>query len=118
MVGAAVSFYPQSYTVGKTTAVPAVISQTKESVQYEPGFCSAICYAELKHRLTGESYIPCRAGHVNTETKFVLERFGVKAPRYIKSFEPCLSDVQYRRIPGIDEEMSLHRAWNYSGRCR
>ena len=32
---------------------------------------------------------------------------------YIKSFEPCLSDVQYRRIPGIDEEMSLHRAWNY-----
>ena len=34
--------------------------------------CSAICYAELKHRLTGESYIPCRAGHVNTETKFVL----------------------------------------------
>ena len=75
--------------------------------------CSAICYAELKHRLTGEPYIPCRAGHVNTETKFVLERFGVKAPRYIKSFEPCLSDVQYRRIPGIDEEMSLHRAWNY-----
>ena len=40
--------------------------------------CSAICYAELKHRLTGEPYIPCRAGHVNTETKFVLERFGVK----------------------------------------
>ena len=75
--------------------------------------CSAICYAELKHRLTGEPYIPCRAGHVNTETKFVLERFGVKAPRYIKSFEPCLCDVQYRRIPGIDEEMSLHRAWNY-----
>lgn len=75
--------------------------------------CSAICYAELKHRLTGEPYIPCRAGHVNTETKFVLERFGVKAPRYIKSFEPCLSDVQYRRIPGIDEELSLHRAWNY-----
>ena len=75
--------------------------------------CSAICYAELEHRLTGEPYIPCRAGHVNTETKFVLERFGVKAPRYIKSFEPCLSDVQYRRIPGIDEELSLHRAWNY-----
>ena len=111
MVGAAVSFYPQSYTVGKTTAVPAVISQTKESVQYEPVFvighrnpdtdsiCSAICYAELKHRLTGESYIPCRAGHVNTETKFVLERFGVKAPRYIKSFEPCLSDCAVSQDP-------------------
>ena len=50
--------------------------------------CSAICYAHLKRRLTGGEYIACRAGHVNAETKFVLERFGVEPPRYIKSFEP------------------------------
>lgn len=37
--------------------------------------CSAICYAHLKRRLTGGEYIACRAGHVNAETKFVLERF-------------------------------------------
>ena len=59
--------------------------------------CSAICYAHLKRRLTGGEYIACRAGHVNAETKFVLERFGVEPPRYIKSFEPRLSDVQYAR---------------------
>ena len=35
--------------------------------------CSAICYAHLKRRLTGGEYIACRAGHVNAETKFVLE---------------------------------------------
>ena len=58
--------------------------------------CSAICYAHLKRRLTGGEYIACRAGHVNAETKFVLERFGVEPPRYIKSFEPRLSDVQYQ----------------------
>ena len=27
--------------------------------------CSAICYADLKRKLTGEEYIACRAGHVN-----------------------------------------------------
>ena len=70
--------------------------------------CSAICYAHLKRRLTGGEYIACRAGHVNAETKFVLERFGVEPPRYIKSFEPRLSDVQYREVPGISEELSLN----------
>ena len=43
----------------------------------------------------------------------MLERFGVEPPRYIKSFEPRLSDVQYREVPGISEELSLHRAWDY-----
>ena len=46
--------------------------------------CSAICYAHLKRRLTGGEYIACRAGHVNAETKFVLERFGVE-PRATSS---------------------------------
>ena len=72
--------------------------------------CSAICYADLKRKLTGEEYIACRAGHVNAETQFVLEHFGVEPPRYIASFEPRLSDVQYREVAGIDSEMSLRRA--------
>ena len=37
----------------------------------------------------------------------------MEPPRYIKSFEPRLSDVQYREVPGISEELSLHRAWDY-----
>ncbi len=75
--------------------------------------CSAICYANLKHILTGNEYIASRAGPINAETQFVLDHFDVEAPRYIKSFEPCLSDIPYRQVPGIDEEMSLHRAWDY-----
>ena len=75
--------------------------------------CSAICYAALKRKLTGEEYIACRAGHVNAETQFVLEHFGVEPPRYIASFEPRLSDVQYREVAGINSEMSLRRAWDY-----
>ena len=37
--------------------------------------CSAICYAYLKHRMTGEEYVPCRAGDINGETKYVLDKF-------------------------------------------
>lgn len=75
--------------------------------------CSAICYAALKRRLTGEDYIPCRAGEINNETKFILEHFGVEVPQLIESLEPRVSDVQYRRIEGIDPHISIRRAWEH-----
>ena len=75
--------------------------------------CSAICYAALKQRLTGEEHIPCRAGEINSETAFVLERFGVEAPRLIESLEPRIADVQYRRVEGIDPAISLKQAWEH-----
>lgn len=75
--------------------------------------CSAICYANLKRQITGNEYIPCRAGEINNETRYVLERFGVQAPRYIDSLEPKLTDVQYRKVKGISSHLSLKRAWEY-----
>ena len=42
--------------------------------------CSAICYANLKQAVTGEEYMPARAGHVNGETQFVLDYFGAEEP--------------------------------------
>ncbi|MBP3543850.1 MAG: DHH family phosphoesterase, partial [Lachnospiraceae bacterium] len=44
--------------------------------------CSAIAYANLKKQITKENYVPRRAGHLNEETQYVLNRFGVKAPEY------------------------------------
>ena len=75
--------------------------------------CSAICYAALKQKLTGEEYIPCRAGEINNETKFILEHFGVEEPQLVESLEPMISDVQFRRIEGIDPHISLRRAWEH-----
>ena len=37
--------------------------------------CSAICYANLKEKMTGEEYEPCRAGNLNPETQFVLKYY-------------------------------------------
>lgn len=75
--------------------------------------CSAICYAHLKNILTGKEHIPCRAGAVNAETKYVLDCFHVEPPKFLDSLQPRLSDVQYRAVQGIDAQMSLRRAWKY-----
>ena len=75
--------------------------------------CSAICYAALKRTLTGENYVPCRAGEINNETQFVLEKFGVEPPEPVESLEPRISDVQYREVEGISPQISLKRAWEH-----
>lgn len=75
--------------------------------------CSAICYAELKRRVTGESYLACRAGEINNETQFVLDRFSAKQPKLITSLEPKLRHVYFRRIKGIDGDFSLRQAWEH-----
>ena len=75
--------------------------------------CSAICYADLKRRLTGENYVPCRAGEINNETQYVLDHFGVEPPELIESLEPRISDVQFREVEGISPQISLKRAWEH-----
>ncbi|MBR2779606.1 MAG: putative manganese-dependent inorganic diphosphatase [Firmicutes bacterium] len=47
--------------------------------------CSAIGYAAFKSALTGEEFVPARAGELNPETTFVLKRFGAEAPVFLES---------------------------------
>ncbi len=47
--------------------------------------CSAIGYAAFKTASTGNDYTPRRAGELNPETLFVLDRFGVKAPELLEN---------------------------------
>ena len=47
--------------------------------------CSAIGYAAYKTEVTGETYIPRRAGKVNPESQFVLDRFGLEAPELLEN---------------------------------
>ena len=73
--------------------------------------CSAIGYADLKNRLTGGDYRAVRCGHLNDETKFVLSRFGVKPPEYVKDIRIQVMDMDIKRIPGASPLMSLKNAW-------
>lgn len=73
--------------------------------------CSAIAYANLKKKITGEEYVARRAGHLNEETQYILERFGVKAPEYIKDVGTQVKDIEIRETAGVSENISLKEAW-------
>ncbi|MCI8453942.1 MAG: putative manganese-dependent inorganic diphosphatase [Lachnospiraceae bacterium] len=73
--------------------------------------CSAICYANLKHKITGKTYEPCRAGNVNPETEFVLKYFKAKAPRLVENVKTQVKDIEIRHTKGVDRGISLKNAW-------
>ncbi len=73
--------------------------------------CSAICYARLKQRLTGQEYEPCRAGNVNPETNYVLKYFKTDAPRLVESVKTQVKDIEIRKTKGVSKDISLKRAW-------
>ncbi len=74
--------------------------------------CSAIAYARLKRILTGGNYKAKRAGQINSETGFVLERFKVPAPSYLSDIRTQVKDIEIRRTEGVDKGISLKTAWS------
>lgn len=74
--------------------------------------CSAICYAKLKREITGRMYEPGRAGHINEETQFVLNHFGVEPPRLIENVKTQVKDIEIRETKGVERSISLKKAWN------
>lgn len=75
--------------------------------------CSAISYANLKNKVeTGKfKYVPCRAGQVNSETKYVLERFGMELPEYVPDVRTRAEDIEMHKIEGVESGISVKRAW-------
>lgn len=74
--------------------------------------CSAICYANLKSQLNKDAdYIAVRAGHLNEESQYVLERFGVHPPVYIKDVRTQVRDIEIRETEGVSRDISLKKAW-------
>lgn len=73
--------------------------------------CSAIVYANLKKILTGKEYVAKRAGHLNAETQFVLEKLKVEAPEYISDVSTQVRDIEIREVKGVSGNISLKKAW-------
>lgn len=74
--------------------------------------CSAIAYAALKASRDPEcEYAARRAGQINGETQFVLERFQAAAPEYIADVGTQVSDIKIREVEGISRTTSLKKAW-------
>ena len=49
--------------------------------------CSSIAYANLKKQISKEKYVAQRAGMLNEETQYVLNRFGVTAPTLLSNVQ-------------------------------
>lgn len=71
--------------------------------------CSAIGYSHFKN-LIDKRYLftPARAGKLNAETKFVIERFGIPAPIEIESLTATVSDLELKSPISIKARDSVH----------
>lgn len=75
--------------------------------------CSAIAYADIKNRTSQKvKYIPKRAGQINEETEYVLNRFGMQPPGYLSNIGTQIKDMDIRMSPEADKSMSLKNAWD------
>jgi manganese-dependent inorganic pyrophosphatase len=60
--------------------------------------CSAIGYAYLKNILDKRClYVPARAGSVNSETNFVLDKFNVVSPLELESLAATVGDMDLKK---------------------
>ena len=74
--------------------------------------CSAIAYAYFKNQLSGKNcYRAKRAGEVNTETQYVLDKFGMDAPEYVDNVRNQVKDSGLKEAERVSRDMSVKKAW-------
>ena len=56
--------------------------------------CSAIALSYLKN-IIGEKTSPKAVGHLNNETKFVLNYFNVPEPQYLNDVKVRIKNIEY-----------------------
>ena len=69
--------------------------------------CAALAYARLK-QLTGNSNVlAARAGEINVQTEFILNRFGIEMPLYLPDVKIRVKDVMTTESLSVHMEMSV-----------
>jgi manganese-dependent inorganic pyrophosphatase len=66
---------------------------------------SVIGYAEYLNTAEPGKYIPARCGELNPESRYMLERFGINAPVLVDSVEPRLSDIAYKPVFSLPQDV-------------
>lgn len=75
--------------------------------------CAAISMAYLMNQVNKRyEMIPRVLGSINNETKFVLERFGVKVPKYLNDVKVQIRDVNYRKGLFVDKFDTIKNAYD------
>lgn len=73
--------------------------------------CSSIALSYLKNELGGHT-LPKAIGHLNNETKFVLDYFNMEDPQYLNDVRIRIKNIKYDKKAPIYEEESLYTAYN------
>ena len=73
---------------------------------------ASINLSYLKNQL-GMNTEPRILGHVNKETKYVLDYFDVKEPKFLNDVKLQLKDVEYLRDVYIDKDTSIDSVYEY-----
>lgn len=71
--------------------------------------CSSIAMSNLRKK-QGLNTIPCRLGEINKETKFVLDKIGVKSPKLLKTVSAQITDLSYVEKSTVSTEDSIKEA--------
>lgn len=73
---------------------------------------SAISLSHLKNKL-GMDTEPRVLGHINKETKYVLDKFGVNEPKYLNDVKLQLKDLDYHKGLFVDENKSIDYVYKF-----
>lgn len=74
--------------------------------------CSAIVLSYLKNKL-GYNTEPKILGNVNTETEFVLEKFGFEKPEILNDVKLQIKDVNYFKNVNFNQNKSIYKAYKF-----
>ncbi|MEP6775758.1 MAG: putative manganese-dependent inorganic diphosphatase, partial [Chloroflexota bacterium] len=70
--------------------------------------CAAIGYTALLHAQGQSNAVAARQGALRPETAYVLEQFGVAAPRLVTDVRPRVADVMTSPAVSVHQETSLY----------
>ena len=74
--------------------------------------CASISLSYLKNKL-GFNTVPRVLGHINSESKFVLNYFNVKEPEYLNNVKVQLRNIEYNKDICIEENTSVIDAMHF-----
>ena len=73
---------------------------------------SAMSYAALQNALGERGYTAARLGHLNDESKRILERFGFEPPVLIKDVRTQIRDLDFDTPPALSAALTVGRGWD------
>jgi manganese-dependent inorganic pyrophosphatase len=74
--------------------------------------CSAIGYAEFKRRTGMPNAVAARCGDTNDRIDFVLQTFGIAAPRFVADVSPKVRDVMQAEVLSVRPDSTAAEALN------